>query len=41
MIIANTIKGKGVPCVEGTPRAHFMSLMDNEVEEALAVQEVE
>ena len=41
VIIANTIKGKGVPCVEGTPRAHFMSLMDNEVEETLAVLEVE
>lgn len=39
-IIANTVKGKGVPGVAGTPRAHFTSLFDNEVEEALAVVEV-
>ncbi len=40
MIIANTVKGKGAPCLEGQPRAHFTSLEDNEVEEALAALEV-
>ena len=35
VIIANTMKGKGVPCVEGTARAHFTSLEDHEVQEAL------
>lgn len=35
VIIANTVKGKGVPGVEGTPRAHFTSLEDNEIEGAL------
>jgi transketolase len=30
-IIANTVKGKGVPAVEGTSRAHFTSLTDDEV----------
>jgi len=35
-IIANTVKGKGVPAVEGTTRAHFTSLQDDEVKEALA-----
>lgn len=35
VIIAKTVKGKGVPGVEGTPRAHFTSLEDHEVQEAL------
>jgi len=30
-VIANTVKGKGVPAVEGTSRAHFTSLTDDEV----------
>jgi transketolase len=34
-IIANTTKGKGVPAVEGQTRAHFTSLNDDEVSEAL------
>ena len=41
VIIANTVKGKGVPGVEGTPRAHFTSLEDHEVQEALKGLEVE
>ena len=41
VIIANTVKGKGVPGVEGTARAHFTSLEDNEVQEALKRLEVE
>ena len=40
VIIANTIKGKGVPAVEGTARSHFTSLAGDEVEAALAEQEV-
>lgn len=40
-IIANTVKGKGVAGVAGTPRAHFTSLFDNELEEALAGVEVD
>ena len=40
LIIANTVKGKGVPAVEGRPRAHFTSLRDHEVKEALAALEV-
>ena len=40
-IIANTLKGKGVPAVEGTPRAHFTSLQEDEVKAALAMLEVE
>jgi len=35
VIIANTVKGKGVPGVEGTARAHYTSLEDNEVQDAL------
>jgi len=35
VIIANTVKGKGVPAVEGRTRAHFTSLNDEEVREAL------
>ncbi|HVN85333.1 MAG TPA: transketolase [Candidatus Binatia bacterium] len=34
-IIAHTIKGKGVPGVEGTPRAHYTMLSDDEAKQAL------
>ncbi len=40
VVIANTVKGKGVPAVEGRARAHFTSLKDDEVKEALATLEV-
>ena len=39
-IIAHTIKGKGVPGVEGTGRAHFTKLNSAEAEAALATLEV-
>jgi len=39
-IIANTVKGKGVPAVEGTARSHYLSLSDDEVAEAIAGLEV-
>ena len=39
-IIANTVKGKGVPAVEGQTRAHFTSLSDDEAREALEGLEV-
>jgi len=39
-IIANTVKGKGVPAVEGSTRAHFTTLQDDEVREALDGLEV-
>lgn len=35
-IIAHTVKGKGVPGVEGTPRAHYTMLSDAEAEQTLA-----
>ena len=35
VVIADTVKGKGVPAVEGSARAHFTSLDDDEVKEAL------
>jgi transketolase len=41
VLIANTVKGKGVPAVEGRRRAHFTTLTDDEVKEALAALEVE
>jgi transketolase len=41
VVIANTVKGKGVPAVEGTKRAHFTTLQDDEVKEALEVLEAE
>ena len=41
VIIAKTVKGKCVPGVEGTARAHFTSLEDHEVQEALKGLEVE
>ena len=34
-IIAHTVKGKGVPGVEGTSRAHYTMLSDDEVKRAL------
>ena len=34
-IVANTIKGKGVPGVEGTRRAHYVKLSEQENEAAL------
>ena len=40
VIIANTVKGKGVPAVEGKLRAHFTSLRDDELKEALEKLEV-
>jgi transketolase len=39
MIIANTVKGKGVPSVEGTARAHYTTLDDDALKEALALLE--
>ncbi|MBI1815136.1 MAG: transketolase [Deltaproteobacteria bacterium] len=36
VIIANTVKGKGVPGIEGTPRAHYTWLSDEEVERTLS-----
>jgi transketolase len=41
VMIANTVKGKGVPSIEGSTRAHYTSLSDEQVEEALAALEVE
>ena len=38
-IVAHTVKGKGVPGVEGTPRAHYTSLSEEEAERALAALE--
>ena len=35
-IIAHTVKGKGVPGVEGTSRAHYTMLTDEEVQRTLA-----
>lgn len=40
VIIAHTVKGKGVPGIEGTPRAHYTRLKDGEVQRALAALEV-
>jgi len=39
-IIAHTVKGKGVPGIEGTPRAHYTMLSDEEVQRTLAALEV-
>jgi transketolase len=39
VIIANTVKGKGVPGVEGTARAHYTRLDPAEAERALAALE--
>jgi transketolase len=40
VIIAHTIKGKGVPGVEGTSRAHFINLTEGEANAALSNLEV-
>jgi len=40
-IVAHTVKGKGVPGVEGTPRAHYTKLNPAEVEAALALLEAQ
>jgi transketolase len=39
VIIAHTVKGKGVPAVEGTTRAHFTMLMPDEARAALVALE--
>ncbi len=39
VIIANTVKGKGVPGVEGTSRAHYTMLTDDEAQRALSALE--
>jgi transketolase len=39
-IVAHTVKGKGAPCLENTPRAHFTRLTAEEAEEALRGLEV-
>jgi transketolase len=39
VVIAHTVKGKGVPGVEGTTRAHYTSLTEDEVRQALAALE--
>jgi transketolase len=41
VIIADTVKGRGVPSVEGRARAHFTTLREDEVREALAALEGE
>jgi transketolase len=38
-IIAHTMKGKGVPGIEGTPRAHYTMLSDEEVQRTLTALE--
>jgi transketolase len=40
VIIAHTVKGKGVPCLENTPRAHYTQLTPEEAAEALQGLEV-
>jgi transketolase len=40
VIIANTVKGKGVPGIEGTPRAHYTTLSHDEAQRAYAALEV-
>ena len=39
-IVAHTVKGKGVPCLENTPRAHYARLTPEEAAEALRALEV-
>jgi transketolase len=39
-IVAHTVKGKGVPCLENTPRAHYTRLAPEEAAEALRGLEV-
>ncbi len=41
VIIAHTVKGKGVPGVEGTGRAHYTMLSPEEVQQTLTALEVE
>lgn len=38
-IIAHTVKGKGVPGVEGTPRAHYTMLMPEEAQKTIEALE--
>jgi transketolase len=39
VIIAHTVKGKGVPGIEGTSRAHYTMLSEDEVARTLAALE--
>ena len=39
-VVAHTVKGKGVPCIEDTPRAHYTRLTPEEAAEALQGLEV-
>ena len=39
VVIARTVKGKGVPGIEGTSRAHYTSLSEDEAARALAALE--
>jgi transketolase len=39
VIVAHTVKGKGVPGIEGTARAHYTSLSDEEARRAYAALE--
>ena len=41
VLIADTVKGKGVPSLEGRSRAHFTTLTDDELKEALTTLEGE
>ena len=41
VLIAETVKGKGVPSLEGRSRAHFTTLTDDELKEALTTLEGE
>lgn len=41
VLIADTVKGKGVPSLEGRSRAHFTTLTDDELKEALTPLEGE
>src|SRR3989442_257623 len=36
VIVAHTVKGKGVPGIEGTPRAHYTTLTAEEARQTLA-----
>ncbi|MCP4682848.1 MAG: transketolase [Desulfobacterales bacterium] len=40
VIIANTVKGKGAPVIEGTPESHYATLEEKDVNEALNRLEV-
>ncbi len=41
VLVAHTVKGKGVPGIEGTTRAHYTMLSEDEVLRTLAALEVE